>query len=205
MNAQQKKILIATIVYVLLWNTQYFFEQLSGPSSLIILLILLIALFYLISIALFLLVKFILKKPKNKFSLINIGFIFLVAILSWFKPFGIIDFYKFEGENILIAMEEGSTYASAIRLKEGNIFKKTTTSFGIIDHQWGNYTIVNDTIKFHYNDETLENKEDDYAILKLENDFKKGGYGELQYFNKGGREDGRIMDIFELKKGTFEL
>ena len=144
--------------------------------------------------------KYVSEEQKIRFRLINISLIVLISILTYFKPLGLIDFKIFEGENVLYAMREGvANCTTSIRLKEGNRFKKTSICFGI-DHYWGDYEIIEDTIKFHYDNISEENKRDDYAIMQIINDTADKRLGLIYYHSEGLRKEGIPMFIRELKR-----
>lgn len=135
-----------------------------------------------------------------KFRLINFGLIILISVLTYIKPLGLINFKKLEGENILYAVVEGvANCTTSIILKEGNRFKKTIICFGI-DHYWGNYEIVDDTIKFHYDRISEENKEGEFAIMQILKDTTDKRLGMIHYHSEGLREKGIPMIIKELKR-----
>ena len=52
------------------------------------------------------------------------------------------------------------------RLKEDKRFRKTSICFDI-DHSWGSYEIVSDTIKLSYDDESIA---EEYAVLEIDRD-----------------------------------
>ena len=170
-----------------------------GLFDLVIILLLMITTVVLVLVGIYQVYKYVAEEQKVKFRLINISLIVTVIVLACFKPFGLIDFKKFEGENILYAMREGTiNCTTSIRLKEGNRFKKTSICFGI-DHFWGNYEIVNDTIIFHYDKISEENKENDFAIIQLSEDKLDKRLGVIHYHSEGLRKEGIPMMIKELK------
>ncbi|WP_146201758.1 hypothetical protein [Sediminitomix flava] len=72
---------------------------------------------------------------------ISLGLIFL-------KPRGIINFDRFEGEDLFIAQREGALNCmTTFKLKPNNKFKERSVCFGISEVR-GNYEIKNDTIFF---------------------------------------------------------
>jgi hypothetical protein len=63
--------------------------------------------------------KYATNSPKTKHRLVNIVLIALILVLTYLNPLGLIDFEKFEGENLLYATYEGTANCSiSIRLKE---------------------------------------------------------------------------------------
>ncbi len=204
MNSEQKTIFIATMAYFLIWNGLHFWEYLPGLFDMAIFLLLLLLMAVLAVVALFQIYKYIAEKQKNQFRLINTGLIVLAVMLTYYKPGGLINFEKLEGENLLHAVREGTASCSIfIRLKEGNRFKKTSICFGT-DHYWGTYEIVNDTIKFHYDNISAQNKKGDFAILQLENDPASQRLGMIHYHSEGLPEEGISMTISSIKKEAFK-
>ena len=199
MKSGQKKLFILTLVYGVVWNTQYFWENLPGLLDMAVILLLLLTLVTIFFIGIFQVYKLIIEKPRDKFRIMNIALVVMIITMNYFKPHGIIDFKKFEGEDILYATYEGvANCTTSIRLKENNRFKKTTACFGI-DHYWGDYQIVGDTIKFIYDKRSGANKTVDFAILAIEKDTLKERIGIIHYHSEGIRKEGIPMIIHELK------
>lgn len=79
----------------------------------------------------------------------SIGLLLIVLILTFIKPFGIIDFEKFESKNILIAEREGVAGCSmTLKLKENKKISAKSVCFGMTE-TIGKYEIKNDTIYFY--------------------------------------------------------
>lgn len=71
-----------------------------------------------------------------------------VLALAFFKPAGLIDFWKFEGNDILIAKREGAANCmTTFKLKENNKFTEKSVCFGMTEIK-GDYKLKNDTIFF---------------------------------------------------------
>ena len=187
MNPPQRKILIAIIAYALIWNTKYWWEYLPGLFDLGIILLLLITLIVLILTGLYQAYQYVSGKNKVPFRLVNIALIALISILTCLYPLGLIDFEQLEGKNILYARREGvANCTTSIRLKAGNRFKKTVICFGT-DHYWGDYEIVKDTIKFHYDRISGPNQQNDFAVMQLSKDTSGKNFGLIQYYSEGFR------------------
>lgn len=84
-------------------------------------------------------------------------------------------------------------------MKEENRFKKTFVCFKV-DHFWGNYEIIGDTIKFYYDNVLEENKRDDYAIMQIINNTTDKSFGFIHYHSESLREEEIPMIILELKR-----
>ncbi len=88
------------------------------------------------------------EKFTNKPRLLTIGLLTIVLALTFFKPFGLIDFDKLEGENILVAQREGAANCmTTLKLKNDFTFKERNVCFGVTEII-GTYKISNDTIYF---------------------------------------------------------
>lgn len=164
---KNKEIVIFTVVFFLLINTSYYWEGRLGFFAIPVFLIFVAAYFALV-IALFRQIYFLIKenfKTKNRLSLI--GLLAIVLLLTYFKPTGIIDFDKLEGNDLLIAESEGAANCrTTIKLKENYTFKERVGCFGSFETK-GKFRIVNDTIYFE--NVQLARQEKDYfqfAVVK---------------------------------------
>jgi len=88
------------------------------------------------------------EKFRDSERLISIAILTTVLILTYFKPFGFIDFEKLQGNDIFIAQQEGAANCMTIfKLKEKNKFREKNICFGTLETT-GDYKIQNDTIFF---------------------------------------------------------
>jgi len=139
---------IAALIFFLAINTLYFWEVKLGfyamPMTLILFIIycvLVIVLFRQVYIA-------IKEKLKNKKRLISIGIVSIILFLIYFRPYGLIDFEKFEGGDLLVAGREGvANCRTVLKLKLNNKFVEKSICFGVSDVR-GNYLIKGDSIFF---------------------------------------------------------
>ena len=129
-------------------NTIYYWEGKLGlfafPAFL------LLAVVYLgLAIALVRQMYFLIKeKFTDKQRLFNVGLLTIVLALTFYKPFGLIDFDKLEGGNLLIAEREGSANCkTTLKLKDDFTFRERNVCFGVTEIK-GNYHLQNDTIYF---------------------------------------------------------
>jgi hypothetical protein len=99
----------------------------------------------------------------------------IVLILTLLFPRGMIDFEKFEKEDILIAYAEGAANCSTIiKLKSNYSFIERSVCFGV-GIQSGTYKKAGDTIKLYY---APDNKLT-IAVIKLNSTKINGNYGTL--------------------------
>lgn len=159
---KNKGLLITTIIFFLIVNTTYYWEGKLGlfafPAFLILVII-----FLGLGVALIRQIYFLVKeKFADKKRLINIGLLTLVLTLTFLKPFGLIDFDKLEGDNILIAEREGAANCmTTLKLKDNFTFSERSICFGVTETK-GNYHLQNDTIYF-----------DNVSVGRHENEFYK--------------------------------
>lgn len=145
---KNKGLLITTIIFFLTINTVYYWEGKLGLFAFPAFLIL--AVVYLgLAIALLRQVYFAIKEGfTDKPRLLIIGLLTLVLVLIFFRPFGLIDFDKLEGDNILIAEREGAANCmTTLKLKDDFTFRERNVCFGVTETK-GNFRFQNDTIYF---------------------------------------------------------
>jgi hypothetical protein len=159
---KNKGLLITTIIFFLIVNTTYYWEGKLGLfafPAFLILVIIFLGLGVALIRQIYLLVK---EKFADKKQLINIGLLTLVLTLTFLKPFGLIDFDKLEGDNILIAEREGAANCmTTLKLKDNFTFTERSICFGVTETK-GNYHLQNDTIYF-----------DNVSVGRHENEFYK--------------------------------
>lgn len=91
---------------------------------------------------------FLLKEKFDKFRLMSLGLIATVLALTFFYPFGLINFDRLSGEDLLVAQAEGSANCmTTLKLKDNNTFIERSVCFGVTETK-GRYKIVHDTIYF---------------------------------------------------------
>lgn len=173
---KNKGLTITTIIFFLTVNTTYYWEGKLGPFVFPAFLILgVIYLAYGVTLIrqVYLLIK---EKFTNNTRLINIGLLTLVLTLIFLKPFGLVDFDKLEGDNVLVAQREGvANCMTTLKLKDDFTFSERSVCFGITEIK-GNYHLQNDTIYF-----------DNVSLLRHENEFYKFAVIEQSKFKKDGK------------------
>jgi hypothetical protein len=168
---KNKRLIITTIIFFLTINTTYYWEGKLGLFAIPVLL-LLIFIYFGLAIALVGQIYIAIKeKLADKLRLLLICFLTLVLILTFFNPFGFIDFDKLEGEDVLVAQREGAANCmTTFKLKKDFTFRERNVCFGVTE-VIGTYRISNDTIYF---ESVKRGKEEDikyeFAIIEeLEN------------------------------------
>lgn len=164
---KDKKLIITAITFFLIINTAYYWQGKLGFLALLVFLILFVVFIVLGILLLKEIYYAIVEKFKDKNRLLKIGIVLSILLLTFFKPFGLIDFEKFEGNDILIAKKEGvANCMTTLKLKDNNKFTEKSVCFGMNEIK-GNYNFKNDTIFF---ENVSLNLEDDefykFAIIK---------------------------------------
>jgi len=164
---KNKGLFITTIVFFLLVNTTYYWEGKLGlfafPAFL-----LLAAVYLGLAIVLVRQIYFLIKeKFTDKQRLFKAGLLTIVLALTFYKPFGLIDFDKLEGGDLLVAEREGSANCLTIlKLKDDFTFRERIGCFGVSEIK-GTFRVVNDTI--YFDNIQLGRHEDDFykfAVIK---------------------------------------
>jgi hypothetical protein len=159
---KKKGLIITTIIFFLLINTTYYWQGKFGLFAFPV--FLLLAVVYLgLAIALVRQILLLAKERlADKHRLFNVGLLIVVLVVTFYKPFGLIDFDKLEGDNILLAEREGAANCmTTFKLKEDFTFKEQNVCFGVTEVS-GKYHLQNDTIYF-----------DDVNLGRYENVFYK--------------------------------
>jgi hypothetical protein len=159
---KKKGLIITTIIFFLLINPTYYWQGKFGLFAFPV--FLLLAVVYLgLAIALVRQILLLAKERlADKHRLFNVGLLIVVLVVTFYKPFGLIDFDKLEGDNILLAEREGAANCmTTFKLKEDFTFKEQNVCFGVTEVS-GKYHLQNDTIYF-----------DDVNLGRYENVFYK--------------------------------
>jgi len=181
---KNKGLLITTIIFFLTINTTYYWEGKLGIFAFPAFLILVVVYFGL-GIALLRQIYFAVKeKLADKNRLLVIGFLTLVLVLTFFRPFGLVNFDNFEGGDILVAEREGAANCmTTLKLKDDFTFRERNVCFGVTETK-GKYHLQNDTIYF-----------DNVELGRHENEFYMFALVKPSKFNK----DGKHFDLIRYK------
>jgi hypothetical protein len=145
---KHRGIIITTIIFFLLINTNYYWEGKLGLFAFPIFL-LLAAIYLGLTVALlrqfYLLIK---EKFKQKNRLAVFGLLITVLLLTYFKPLGLVDFENLEGNDVLVAERESAANClTTVKLKNDFTFRERIGCFGTSEIN-GTFRIVKDTIYF---------------------------------------------------------
>jgi hypothetical protein len=129
-------------------TTTYYWEGKLGLFA-IPAFLLLVVVYVGLGIALVRQIYFLIKeKFADKQRFLKVGLLTIVLALTFYKPFGLIDFDKFEGDDLLIAEREGSANClTTLKLKEDFTFRERIGCFGVSEIK-GTFRVANDTIYF---------------------------------------------------------
>ena len=91
--------------------------------------------------------------------------LFVLGVTVW-RPFGLVDFEKFEGKDVFVADAEGAANChSILKLKDNKRFTFTSICFGV-NKVKGTYSVTGDTIKFVSFDRKEQHPKLKFAIVR---------------------------------------
>jgi hypothetical protein len=164
---KNKVLIISTLFFFLIINTNYFWEGKLGIVAFPVFLILVLVFIVLSILLLNQFVKGIKEKFSDKSRIVTIGIVSIILILTFIKPNGLINFDKFNGTDILIAQREGAANCmTTIKLKENMTFRERSVCFGVTEIK-GTYELRNDTVFFE-NIEYGRNENEFYEFAVIE-------------------------------------
>ena len=180
---KNKILLLTTFILLLIVNTTFFWEGKLGFFAMVLSLILVIVYGVLIISLLYQIYLAIREKFNCKQRLISISIVAVVLVLIYIRPDGIINFEKFQGNDLLIAEREGAANCyTTLKLKENNKFSEKSICFGVSEIT-GKYSIKGDSIFF--SDVQLGRDKSEYyqfAVIKQSASENKKIIGELKRF-----------------------
>lgn len=177
-----------TITFFIIVNTTFYWEGKLGLLAFPVFIFLAVSYFGLLIVLIRQLLISFKEKFKNKSRFLPIGLLAVVLVLTFYKPFGFINFDKFEGENLLIAQREGAANCmTTFKLKDNNTFKERNVCFGVSE-VIGTYQISNDTIHL---ENVKHGKQEDIK-------YEFGVIEELEYYT----ENKYALKLFKNKKDT---
>jgi hypothetical protein len=194
-----KSTFITSVVFFIVINTSYYWEPKLGllafPSLALLLLI------YMILLVIFLQHIFLIIKEKfaNRQRITVNAVLFLVLVLTFFKPNGLIKFDKLSGEDLLVAQREGAANCmTTLKLKDNNKFIETTICFGITEVK-GSYKKKGDTIFFNTIDLGRYNSSYySYAVIKRKDTPNKNMVGEIIKYRSEKDTVGNVLWIIKI-------
>jgi len=130
-------------------------------------------------VQLFLAIK---KKVTNRFQSLVIVIVATILAFTFFNPNGIIDFDKLQGNNLLVAVREGSANCTTtLKLKDNFTFRERSVCFGVTEIK-GEYHLQNDTI--HFTNVKLDRDSEYYkfAVVRPTNSYNSEIIADLIFF-----------------------
>lgn len=181
---KNKGVLIVTLILFLLVNTNYYWEGLFGGWNMLIFLIFVIG-FLVLSGCLFYHIFLVIKeKFKDRSRIYLIGCMsILLGLIAW-HPRGVVDFEKFEENDLFVAGRGGvANCTTTLKLKQKNQFYIRSVCFGI-DKVSGTYTVNKDTVKFKFSPYSSRDDRFMYGIIKITPVKYQSdkGIGEIQLY-----------------------
>ena len=175
------------MIFFLTVNTTYYWEGKLGFFAFPVFLVL-VFIYLGLAIALVRQIYHAIKeKLVDNSRLLLIGLLTIVLALTFIKPYGLVNFDKLEGNNILIAEREGAANCmTTLKLKDDFTFREKIVCFGVTEIK-GNYHLQNYTIYFY-----------NVSVGRHENEFYKFAIIEPSKFNK----DGKHFDLTHYKSLT---
>ncbi|MCT4637455.1 MAG: hypothetical protein N4A72_07085 [Bacteroidales bacterium] len=145
---KNKLLILSSLIFFLLVNTTCFWEGKLGILAMLAFLILVIGYIVLAIGLLRQLILAIRERFTKKYRIFTIVFVLSILIITLLKPYGLVDFDKFSGQDLLIAQREGAANCmTTFKLKENNKFVERSVCFGVSEID-GDFEIINDTIYF---------------------------------------------------------
>jgi len=184
---KNKGLIITTIAFFLLVNTTYYWEGKLGLfafPTFLILAVVYIGLVIALVRQVYLATK---EKLRHKSRLFVVGLLTTVLALTFYRPFGLVDFDRLEGGDLLVAEREGAANCmTTLKLKVDFTFKERNVCFGVSETK-GNFHLQNDTIYF-----------DNVSLGRHEDEFYKFAVVKPSKYNK----DGKHFDLTRYKSLT---
>jgi hypothetical protein len=194
-----RKILIIffSIIYFLAVNTSYFWEKLPGLWDMLITLILFLGFFIFVIILIIQIVYLIQSKYSNRNRIINCIILLIILITTAFFPKGIIDFRKFEGPNLVLAVYKGvANCTTTLEIKKDKRFIERSICFGVEENS-GRYELKGDTITMYFDKKANSVSSTAYGIIILDSIRTEDNIGQIIYY-KGSWNTNRVpMKILE--------
>lgn len=177
---KRKGIIITTIIFFLIVNTNYFWEGKLGLIAFPVFMFLVVV-YLALAIGLVVQIFFAIKeKLSDRQRLFIIALLTAVLALIFFFPNGLLNFDRYEGKDLLVAEREGAANCmTTLKLKESNKFIERSVCFGVTEIK-GNYKLKNDTIFF--TNVTFGRDENEYykfAVIKQTENKNETTLGDL--------------------------
>lgn len=162
-----KTLLVITLLFFITLNTAYYWEGSFGLYFFPF--VLFLGVIYLWMVFLFFQQLYWLIKERftDKKRLLVTSILTAVLLLTFYRPFGLINFARFESEGMLVAEREGAANCmTTFKLKDDFTFKEKTACFGISETS-GRYHLQHDTIYFdNVSVGRHEDKYYEFAVIK---------------------------------------
>lgn len=197
---KQKRILVATVVFLLIINT---FNLWKGQLGMFHLILSIVLFFYFLVLSGFLVGQLFAafqEKLKDKHRLYLLAILVFTLGSTVLYPRGMFNFDNWGSSTVLIAQVEGAANCTTtLKLKKDNTFVERVVCFGIADSK-GRYLMKGDTIFFHSVKSGRNNGNFyKYAVLKKPAIKSKGKLGNLECYERLTDTIGFPMEIIKDK------
>ena len=181
-NMKNKRILFISFLFLLLVNSAYFWLRLPSFWDMGITIILFLGYLALVLTLLTQIWLLYREKFKNKSRIVNIIVLSSVLLLTTIFPYGMYDFEKLEGHDVIIAQRESvANCTTTLKMKSSNRFVEKSVCFGVDRHE-GEYAIIGDTIKFLFEKESNFSSKSAFGIIRLNKNPASKPIGEIIYY-----------------------
>ncbi len=176
-------------------NTTYYWEGklalFAFPAFLILVIV-----YFVLAIVLVRQIYFLVKeKFTDKQRLVQVGLLTIVLALTFYKPFGFIDFDRLSGKDLLIADREGGgNCTTTLKLKDNNTFREQSVCFGITEVK-GRYELQGDTIFFKDVNKGRQSEYYSYALIKSADYQNKKIIGVIVRYKDKANTEGHELFI----------
>ena len=192
---KHKTLIISTLVFFILINTTYYWEERLGRLAMpaaVALFIFYIFLLFVMAQQVYLLVK---EKFRDWQRIVGASLLLFVIIITYLKPTGLFNFYRISSKEVFIAQSIGSSECiTLLKLTSNNRFIEQNKCFGNTEIR-GRYIQSGDTLFFMDVDMgTFENNYYQYAVIKRAVKKGPGGATLIRYQNELDKE-GQSLEI----------
>lgn len=145
---KRKGLFIAAIIFFLIVNTFYFWDDKLGifafPAFLFLIIVYLVLAVGLLG-QIFYAIR---EKFTDRQRILGITLLTIVLTLTFFYPTGLVGFERLEGKDLFVAQREGAANCmTTFYLKDNNRFIERSVCFGITETK-GDYILKGDTLFF---------------------------------------------------------
>ena len=185
---------VQLLIYLLMFGTEYFWEQLPGNIGFFISLVLVLWLFALVIYIPILLIRWSKRRYKSNGVPLNAAFILVVALAYLFMPntiYHVLD--KDYKDSVLLAYSQGCFSGQySLQLNTDKTFLLRSNNLREIDRELGTYAVTNDTIYLNYLPRYKKRVNPRVATIEPEYCTNSAGLGYVNIYTPSGLDAGSI-------------